>query len=102
MLGSLRRQHEGRLGQVELGCDRLHLPCGQFSSVGYNGERIAAELPISEHIEGDEFHLHDALQLPWASFQTPTFRIRSLCCALAASGHVAAPQSSVMNWRRFT
>src|SRR5262249_46402341 len=63
MLGSLRRQHEGRLGQVELGCDRLHLPRGQFSSVGHNGERIAAELPISEHIEGDEFHLHDALQL---------------------------------------
>jgi hypothetical protein len=65
MLGSLRRQHEGRLGQVELGCDCLHLPRGQFSSVGHNGERIAAELPISEHIEGDEFHLHGALQLAW-------------------------------------
>jgi hypothetical protein len=23
------------------------------------------------------------------------------CCALAASGHAAAPPSSVMNWRRF-
>src|SRR5215831_3017772 len=28
-------------------------------------------------------------------------RIRSPCCALAASGHAAAPLSSVMNSRRF-
>jgi hypothetical protein len=27
--------------------------------------------------------------------------MRSLCCARAASGHAAAPPSSVMNWRRF-
>jgi hypothetical protein len=29
-------------------------------------------------------------------------RIRSLCCARAASGHAAAPLRSVMKWRRFT
>src|SRR5262249_30713246 len=28
--------------------------------------------------------------------------IRSVCCARAASGHAAAPPSSVMNVRRFT
>src|SRR5262245_12917260 len=28
--------------------------------------------------------------------------MRSLCCARAASGHAAAPQSTVMNSRRFT
>ena len=27
-------------------------------------------------------------------------RTRSPCCARAASGHAAAPPSSVMNWRR--
>jgi hypothetical protein len=33
---------------------------------------------------------------------TPTRRIRSSCCARAASGHVAAPPRSVMKSRRFT
>jgi hypothetical protein len=28
-------------------------------------------------------------------------RIRSVCCARAASGHAAAPPNSVMNSRRF-
>jgi hypothetical protein len=32
---------------------------------------------------------------------TPLHRIRSVCSARAASGHVAAPPSSVMNSRRF-
>src|SRR6266545_7620745 len=32
---------------------------------------------------------------------TPMRRIRSRCCARAASGHAAAPPSSVMNSRRF-
>jgi hypothetical protein len=32
---------------------------------------------------------------------TPMRRIRSRCCARAASGHAAAPPSSVMNARRF-
>jgi hypothetical protein len=32
---------------------------------------------------------------------TPIRRIRSVCCARAAGGHVAAPPSSVMNSRRF-
>src|SRR5262245_8352336 len=33
---------------------------------------------------------------------TPIRRIRWPCCARAASGHAAAPPSSVMNWRRLT
>jgi hypothetical protein len=32
---------------------------------------------------------------------TPMRRMRSVCCARAASGHAAAPPSSVMNERRF-
>ena len=32
----------------------------------------------------------------------PMRRIRSRCCARVASGHAAAPPSSVMNSRRFT
>src|SRR6266446_4958682 len=36
-----------------------------------------------------------------APSRTTTRRIRSTCCALAASGHAAAPPSSVMNARRF-
>ena len=35
-----------------------------------------------------------------ASMSTPMRRIRSGCCARAASGHAAAPPSSVMNSRR--
>src|SRR6516164_3737734 len=61
VLGFLRRQYESCLGQVELGCDRLHLLRGQLGSIGHDGEGIAAELPICEHIERDEFHLHGAL-----------------------------------------
>src|SRR5258708_39258323 len=33
--------------------------------------------------------------------RNPMRRIPSACCALAASGHAAAPPSSVMNLRRF-
>src|SRR6516225_12033402 len=61
VLGFLRWQYEGCLGQVELGCDRLHLPRRQLGSIGHDGEGIAAELPICEHIDRDEFHLHGAL-----------------------------------------
>ena len=62
ILGPLRRQHEGRLSQVELSRNGLHLPRGQSGSVGHNGKRVATELPISEHIDGYEFHLHVAVQ----------------------------------------
>jgi len=35
------------------------------------------------------------------TMKTPMRRIRSACCARAASGHAAAPPSSVMKSRRF-
>jgi hypothetical protein len=41
-------------------------------------------------------------RLPAPGKQTPMRRIRSPCCSRAASGHAAAPPSSVMNWRCFS
>ena len=55
----LRRQHEGRLGEVELGGDRLHLLGGQASGVGHDGQGIAAEPAVREHVHGDEIEFHD-------------------------------------------
>jgi hypothetical protein len=58
VLTLLRRQHEACFRKVELSCDRLHLPLGQCGSVDHNRERVAAELPISEHINRNDLHLH--------------------------------------------
>src|SRR5262249_52681965 len=55
-------QHERRLSQVELSCDHMHWRRGQSGPIGHNGKLIAAELPISEHIDGNEFDLHVAVQ----------------------------------------
>jgi hypothetical protein len=57
-------QHKRRLSQVELSCDRLHLQCGQCGPVGHNSKRVAAELPISEHIDGNEFDLQVVHLIP--------------------------------------
>ena len=58
MRGILRRQHEGGLGEVELGGDRLHLPGRQPIGVDDHGERIATELPVGEYVDGDECQSH--------------------------------------------
>ena len=50
----LRRQHEGRLGEVELGGDRLHLLGGQALGIGHDGQRIAAESAVGEDVDGLE------------------------------------------------
>ena len=62
ILRPLWREHERRFSQVELSCDRLHLRRGQCGPVGHNGKGVAAELPISKHIDGNEFDLHVAVQ----------------------------------------
>jgi hypothetical protein len=59
----LRRQDEGGFGQVELGRDRLHLLSRQVFGIGKNSKRIAAELPVGEHIDGEEFQLHGTTNL---------------------------------------
>ena len=52
--GILRRQHEHRLGMIELARDRLHCggvePCG----IEHDGERIAGKAPIGKHVERRE------------------------------------------------
>ena len=54
MLRVVGRQHERRLRQVELHRQRLHLLVGQPARVGKHRERIAAEAPVGEHIDGDK------------------------------------------------
>ena len=69
-LGGMRgipgRQHEGRLGEVEFGRDRLHLLRRQALGVGDDGQRIAAERPVGEHVDGGEFEFHGADPSGWA------------------------------------
>ena len=54
----LRRQHEGRLGEVELGGDGLHLLGRQALGVRHDGQGIAAELPVGENVDGLEVAFH--------------------------------------------
>ena len=54
----LRRQHEGRLGEVELGGDGLHLLRRQALGVGHDGQGIAAEFPVGENVDGLEGAFH--------------------------------------------
>jgi len=58
VLRILRRQHEGRLGEVELGGDRLHLLGRKAPCVGKHGQRVAAEFPVGENIDGLERDFH--------------------------------------------
>ena len=57
--GVLGRQHEGRLGEVEFGRDRLHLLGREAARVAEDGQRIAAEFAIREDVHGDEIEFHD-------------------------------------------
>ncbi len=56
----LGRQHEGRLGQVELGCDGLHPLARQALCIGDDGQRVAPELAVGEDVHGDEVEFHDS------------------------------------------
>ena len=49
----LRRQDEGRLRQVELGGDRLHLRIRQAGCVRQHGQGIAGEALVGEDVDGD-------------------------------------------------
>jgi hypothetical protein len=53
-----RRQDEGRLRQVELVGDGLHLRGAQPGGIRNNGQRVAAEAPFGKDIDGDEFDPH--------------------------------------------
>ena len=55
------RQHEGLLGVVELARDRLHLLVREPARVEDHRERVAAEPPVGEDVEGDEGDLHGDL-----------------------------------------
>ena len=52
--GVLGRQDEGRLGQVELAGDGLHLGVGQAGGVGEHRQGVAAEAAVGEDVDGDE------------------------------------------------
>ena len=58
--GLLGRQHEGRLGEVELGRDRLHLRGLEALRIGDDGQRVAAESAVGEDVDGGEFDFHGA------------------------------------------
>jgi hypothetical protein len=58
MRGLFRRQHEGGLGEVELGRDGLHLPRRQAAGVDDHSQRIAAELAVGEYVDRDECQSH--------------------------------------------
>ncbi len=71
----IRRQHEGRLGEVELAGDGLHFRRREAGRVGDHGERIAAEHPVGEDVDGVE---------PDGSHAESFRRSKSLtCCGLA-------------------
>ncbi|GAA3258546.1 hypothetical protein GCM10010532_109490 [Dactylosporangium siamense] len=50
-LGHRRRYHEDRLGEVELAGDRLHLLTGEIPGVEHDGEGVAGEGAIGEHVD---------------------------------------------------
>ena len=56
--GVLRRQHKGRLRQVELVGDGLHLGRRQPLGLRQNRHRVAAKSAVGENIDGDELKLH--------------------------------------------
>ena len=59
-----RRQHESRLGKIELVGDGLHLSVGKTACIGNDRHRVAAELPIGEDIDRLKWHFH---KRPWIS-----------------------------------
>jgi hypothetical protein len=52
------RQHEHRLGQVELPRDGLHGGRVEAVRIEHHGERVAGEPVLGEHVEGDEAARH--------------------------------------------
>ena len=75
----LRRQHEGGFGKIEFRRDRLHLCRREAARVRHDGERIAAELPIGEDVDGGEIEFHGAAAPhPGSSGGTPGGILRAL------------------------
>jgi hypothetical protein len=68
VLGRFRRQHEGRLRQVELGRDPLHLLTRKPIRVDHHGERVAAELRVGKDVDRDEVQPH-GIHLLWAGWR---------------------------------
>ena len=64
--GLVRRQHEHGLGQIELASDRLHGGGVEPGGLQHDGERIAGEAAIGEHIEGGEASPHGTGPDRWA------------------------------------
>src|SRR5262249_25769341 len=56
-----RREHEHRLGVVELARDRLHRRRVEGLRVEHDGERIAGKAPVGEHVERGESPAHESL-----------------------------------------
>jgi hypothetical protein len=60
----LRRQHEGGLGIIELGRNRLHLGGRQPAGIQDHRQRIAAEGAVGENVDGDIASLHVRSPVP--------------------------------------
>src|SRR5437016_6379557 len=52
----LRRQHEGRFGEVELARERLHRALAEPAGVGEHGELVSTERLLGENVADHEFH----------------------------------------------
>ncbi|KAF0172901.1 MAG: hypothetical protein FD162_2178 [Rhodobacteraceae bacterium] len=53
--GVLRGLHEDRLGQVEFARNGLHLRVAQVIGPQHDGQRVATERGVGEHIAGVKF-----------------------------------------------
>ena len=108
--------NNGRHGRGAMGQNDVRRERGQFRRVPANvggiargpagvDPHVAAVVqpdcckPLPERPDAG-LSFHDRPRLPGSS--TPMRRVRSRCCARAATGHAAAPPSNVMNSRRFT
>src|SRR5204862_7857866 len=68
----LRRQHEGRFGEVELAGERLHRALAEAAGVGEHGELVSTERLLGENVADHEFHgLPTKSRLPMS---TPLWR----------------------------
>jgi hypothetical protein len=87
--GVFRRQHEGRLRQIEFGGDRLHLLARQALRVEHHCERIAAELLGGEHVDGLK------LQMNFSKLLKP----RAVIPGCAASAQARNPEVITSGFR---
>ena len=58
MCAIFRRQHESRLGIIELAGNRLHLRGREPLGIKHHSKRIAAKRAVGEHVHSNVTTLH--------------------------------------------